>query len=118
MAKSVEGFCARFGIQKEGPVYSPWVQGVVSYRFSVLWNLFHDYYQGTFNSLDLHDKQWYRFHYRYGLRQWRAKMCLCIWMEAVTNSRSLINEFVKMTHLDIREAIAQGLLNLKEQDLQ
>ena len=45
-------------------------------------------------------------------------MCLCIWMEAVTNSRSLINEFVKMTHLDIREAIAQGLLNLKEQDLQ
>lgn len=78
----------------------------------------HDYYRRTFNSVDLHDKQWYRFHYRYGLRQWRAKMCLCIWMEAVTNARSLVNEFVKMPHVDIREAIAQGLLNLKEQDIQ
>lgn len=70
----------------------------------------HEIYRQYFNGVDLHDKKWYRFHYSYGINNWRSKMLLCILTDAIINCYTIVNENRKRSLLQVREDIIESFL--------
>ncbi len=69
----------------------------------------HHFYRNNFNAVDLHDRKWYRFPFRYHVKNWRCKMILSILSDGDINMWTIVNEMKIMSYYQFRSALVKAL---------
>jgi len=70
----------------------------------------HNFYKENFNTIDIHNRYWYQFQYKFQTKHWRTKMFFGLLGVAVVNSFTLWNEKERTDQLTYRECIIESLI--------
>lgn len=72
----------------------------------------HDLYRAEFNSVDLHNRQWYKNNLRIQVKHWRTKLVLSVMQQATINATTIVNEFRSAKRYNVRKDIQEHLLHM------
>jgi len=77
----------------------------------------HQFYRTHFNSVDLHDKIWYKIEYNYQVKSnWRVAYLFAVMKVAMINAWVLHNELARKELQDYLLTIADFLIHLPNQN--
>ena len=73
----------------------------------------HNFYRNNFNHVDLHNRRFYKWFYRFKINDWTAKMVLSVLTDMVTNAWAAYCEKNEIKLKDFRTKLAKELMEFE-----
>jgi hypothetical protein len=71
----------------------------------------HKLYKKNFNVIDLHDRLWYQYYWKFHVKKWRTKFLFSFFRTGLLNSFTVISELQQETLFAYRCRVLEALLS-------